>query len=186
MSGGGVGGHPLPQPGAGPPRRRRCRSRGAAPAAAWKVSRRFWGALPPHRRRRPPSPRGRGDGAGGAGAPRNAAAGSPPARPVPPFPPVGDPFRPGRRRVHLPHNFLGGSGGWFWGCGEALGVSPPRPLNYRQVGPRAGPRSRERGAGERGALAAPWLPGTCRGRRLPEPCRARAGVPHPPHGPRTR
>lgn len=158
------GGHPLPQPGAGPPRRRRCRSRGAVPAAAWKVSRRFWGALPPHRRRRPPSPRGRGDGAGGAGAPRNAAAGSPPARPVPPFPPVGDPFRPGRRRVHLPHNFLGGSGGWFWGCGEALGVSPPPPPKLPAGGaPGRPPEQGTRGRGE-GCLGCTLAP-----RHMPGP-----------------
>lgn len=78
----------------------------------------------------------------------------PPARPVPPFPHVGDPVRPGRWRVGSPHNFLGASGGWFWGCGEALGVSPPPPPKLPARGaPGRPPEQGTRGRGE----GLPWL-----------------------------
>lgn len=153
MSGGGVGGHPLPQPGAGPPRRRRCRSRGAAPAAAWKVSRRFWGALPPHRRRRPPCARGRGEGAGGAGAPRNAAAGSPPPVPYPLFPPWVTPFgRAGGGWVRRT-TFWEGVGGGFGGEGKPSECPPPPPKLPARGAPGRSPEHGTRGRGE----GLPWL-----------------------------
>lgn len=181
-----MGGHPLPQPGAGPPRWRRCRSRGAAPAAAWKVSRRFWGALPPHRRRRPPCARGPGEGAGGAGAPRNAAAGSPPPVPYPLFPTSVTPFgRAGGGWVRRT-TFWERVGGGFGGAGKPSECPPPAPEAAGTWGAGPAPGAGNEGQGRGAALAAPSLPGTCRGWRLSEPCRGRAGGSRPPHCPRSR
>ncbi|XP_027492288.1 formin-like protein 3 [Corapipo altera] len=176
------GAHPLPQPDAGPWRRRRCRSRGAAPAAAWKVSRRFWGALPPPP---PPPPTLRprpwcrcrqGGGTPGCGR-------GPPARPVPPClppPPPGDPLRPGRRWADSPHNFLGGSGG----AEMPSQCPPPHPTSCRNVWPRPGPRGRGRGAG--GVPAAPSRPDTCGAGGRQSPAGAGQGSLRHPHCPGTR